>query len=97
MSGLRGKEGGRDGAAGCFEKDRVVGVVGRRAHQLADERARRAGANLAPSQAEQVGVLDGVTLQSTRWTDTNGDGSVNAQDNAAPNKCHSICEVVRIP
>jgi len=36
-------------------------------------------------------VLEGVTLQSTRWTDTNGDGNVNSQDNTGGFRCNSLC------
>lgn len=38
--------------------------------------------------SETVGsALDTVVLQSTRWTDTNGDGRVNSQDTSAPHSC----------
>jgi hypothetical protein len=43
--------------------------------------------------SENVGAaLDTVTLLSSRWTDTNGDGVVNNLDNRAPHACTTICQ-----
>jgi len=37
-------------------------------------------------------VLESVTLQSPRWTDTNGDGQTTNADTVAPHRCTSVCE-----
>ena len=45
------------------------------------------------ASSETLGeVLQTVTMQSTRWTDTNGDGTVNSVDNNVPHRCTSLCE-----
>lgn len=42
--------------------------------------------------SERLGnILETITLQSTRWDDTNGDGNVNNADSTAPHSCAAIC------
>jgi cullin-associated NEDD8-dissociated protein 1 len=42
--------------------------------------------------SERLGnVLESVSVQSTRWTDTDGNGRVNNNDNQAPHRCLTLC------